>query len=182
MKYGQLNLGQIEALVNKLGGMDAVMSILRGDAVGGNFDHHKFFQNRKGLWISEEFVERILSVTKKTERIQLPKHVSGFTLPKNMSDAEIRRELGDNHVFSATEGCVAIDEMIYRQPNGENGDLVNDGKANIFYVRGEGREVFTVGVRWDAGAREWIVFAYRLVDYRWSAGRRAFSRNSIFGS
>ena len=24
MKYGQLNLGQIEALVNKLGGMDVV--------------------------------------------------------------------------------------------------------------------------------------------------------------
>lgn len=29
MKYGNLTLGQIEALVNKLGGMDAVMSILR---------------------------------------------------------------------------------------------------------------------------------------------------------
>src|SRR5574344_1916264 len=30
MKYGELNLGQIEALVNKLGGMDAVRNILSG--------------------------------------------------------------------------------------------------------------------------------------------------------
>ena len=30
MKYGDLNLGQIEALVNKLGGMTAVEGILRG--------------------------------------------------------------------------------------------------------------------------------------------------------
>jgi len=29
MKYGNLTLGQVEALVNKLGGMEAVMSILR---------------------------------------------------------------------------------------------------------------------------------------------------------
>ena len=30
MKYGELNLGQIEALLNKLGGMDVVLDILRG--------------------------------------------------------------------------------------------------------------------------------------------------------
>ena len=30
MKYGNLNLGQIEALVNKLGGMNAVTAILQG--------------------------------------------------------------------------------------------------------------------------------------------------------
>lgn len=31
MKYGQLNLGQIEAVVNKLGGMEGVESFLRGN-------------------------------------------------------------------------------------------------------------------------------------------------------
>ncbi|MEK7637341.1 MAG: hypothetical protein AAB402_03080 [Patescibacteria group bacterium] len=34
MKYGDLNLGQIEALINKLGGMTAVKGILRGVDVG----------------------------------------------------------------------------------------------------------------------------------------------------
>jgi len=29
MKYGELNLGQVEAVVNKLGGMDGVRRLLR---------------------------------------------------------------------------------------------------------------------------------------------------------
>jgi len=33
MKYGELNLGQIEALVNKLGGMDGVASLLADETV-----------------------------------------------------------------------------------------------------------------------------------------------------
>jgi len=33
MKYGRLSLGQIEALVNKIGGMEAVEKILRGELV-----------------------------------------------------------------------------------------------------------------------------------------------------
>lgn len=31
MKYGELNLGQVEAIVNKLGGMDGVQRFLRGE-------------------------------------------------------------------------------------------------------------------------------------------------------
>ena len=159
MKYGQLNL-----------------------AVSGNFDPNEFFQNRPGLLRSEEFVERILSVAKKTERILLPSHIPSLTLHKNMNDTEVCKELGDNYVFEASEGCMVIAGMISRQPNGEDGDLVNNGKANIFYVRGKNNEVFTVGVSWDAGVREWYVDANRLDDYHWHAGRRAFSRNRIFGS
>jgi len=33
MKYGELNLGQIEAVVNKLGGMDGVNKFLRGELI-----------------------------------------------------------------------------------------------------------------------------------------------------
>jgi hypothetical protein len=146
------------------------------------FDPHKFFQNREGLWRSDAFVRQILSVAKKTERIQLPEHVSCFVLPKNMNDAEVRKGLGDNHVFSATEGCAVITGMISRQPNGENGDLINDGKANIFYVRGKDDEVFTVDVDWNAGGRNWVVSANQFGSYPWFAGRRGFSHNSIFGS
>jgi hypothetical protein len=158
------------------------LSILRGDAVSGNFDPNEFFQNRVGLWRSEAFVERILSVAKKTERILLPSHIPSLTLHKNMNDTEVCKELGDNYVFEATEGGVVIAEMINRQPNGEDGDLVNDGKANIFYVHGKDVEVFAVHVSWDAGVREWNVRAYRLDDDRWPAGHRAFSRNSTFGN
>jgi len=33
MKYGELNLGQVEAIVNKLGGMDGVRRLLSGESV-----------------------------------------------------------------------------------------------------------------------------------------------------
>ena len=33
MKYGKLDLGQIEAVVNKLGGMDGLNKFLRGELV-----------------------------------------------------------------------------------------------------------------------------------------------------
>ena len=33
MKYGELNLGQIEAIVNKIGGMEGVEALLRGELV-----------------------------------------------------------------------------------------------------------------------------------------------------
>jgi hypothetical protein len=31
MKYGELNLGQVEAIVNKLGGIEGAMRLLRGE-------------------------------------------------------------------------------------------------------------------------------------------------------
>lgn len=39
MKYGDLNLGQIEAMVNKLGGMDGVRRLLSGQAVVNIIKH-----------------------------------------------------------------------------------------------------------------------------------------------
>ena len=145
-------------------------------------DPHEFFQNREGLWRSDTFVRQILSVAKKTERIQLPDHIPSFTLPKSMGDSEIRRKLGDNHVFGASEGCTVIAGMISHQQNGKNGDLINNGKANIFYVRGKDDGIFTVSVYWVAGGREWGVNAIQFDDNQWLAGRRCFSHNSIFGS
>ena len=39
MKYGELNLGQIEAIVNKLGGMDGVKKLLSGVMIVQNIKH-----------------------------------------------------------------------------------------------------------------------------------------------
>jgi len=158
----------------------ALASLLCPPMMKEEFDPNEFFQNREGLWRSDAFAERVLSVA--TERIQLPDHIPSFTLPKSMGDSEIRRELGDNHVFGASECCMVIASMISRQPNGEDGDLINDGKANILYVRGKDDEVFTVDVRWYADARKWRVRACQFDDHQWHAGNRGFSRNSIFGS
>src|SRR3989344_2452575 len=158
----------------------ALASLLCPPMMKEEFDPNEFFQNREGLWRSDAFAERVLSVA--TERIQLPDHIPSFTLPKSMGDSEIRRKLGDNHVFGASEGCTVIAGMISHQQNGKNGDLINNGKANIFYVRGKDDGIFTVSVYWVAGGREWGVNAIQFDDNQWLAGRRCFSHNSIFGS
>lgn len=138
--------------------------------------HHTFRKGQKGLWRSENFEKYILSVAKKIPPVQLPDHITGFDLPENMNDEKIRANLGDNHVFEASEGCAVIAGMISRQLNGEKGDLLSNGKANIFYVRGKDNVVFAVGV--VSGVREWGVDADRLDDDRWLAGGRAFPRTA----
>lgn len=66
--------------------------------------------------------------------------------------------------------------LIGEQPNGEPGTLLNNGRANIFYLPGLVR---VVGVHWLAGGGGWYVRACS-VTYpdRWYDGRRVFSRNS----
>ncbi|MBU4480302.1 hypothetical protein KKG48_02580, partial [Patescibacteria group bacterium] len=146
------------------------------------FEPNNFFVIRNGLWISLNFRNYILSVAEKILPIQLPSHIPGFDLPKRINDAEIRAKLGDNHLFEdASEFCSCLAGMISRQANGEEGDLLNNGSSNIFYVCGKEGEVFAVFASWAVDDRRWDVSALRLGGLSWLAGRRAFSRNSILG-
>jgi len=61
MKYGELNLGQIEAIVNRLGGMDGVQCFLRGDLEVRPVEH-KVFKTIKlgtGLKTADDFRKAI---------------------------------------------------------------------------------------------------------------------------
>lgn len=64
------------------------------------------------------------------------------------------------------------------QKNGDDGILLNNGRANIFYVRDVNSVLRTVFVYWRSGAG-WRVNA-DLVDglCKWDDGCRVFSRNS----
>ena len=130
--------------------------------------------DRKGLWLSSNFQKDILSVAKKTIRVSL--ETSYFDLDKREADVEFRGRLGKNHVFTATEFCLWLDQKTALQPNGEEGELL---KRNFCYVCGVDNEVFVVHVDWYAGDREWVVRAYSLEGGPGSSGSRAFSRNSI---
>ena len=59
MKYGELNLGQIEAIVNKLGGMEGVKRFLSGESVikeaESKFDVWKTINLGTGLKTAEDF-------------------------------------------------------------------------------------------------------------------------------
>ncbi|MDP2704670.1 MAG: hypothetical protein Q8P01_05725 [bacterium] len=141
------------------------------------FDPKVFFRTREGLWVWDKFVDRVLSVVNPTEAA-LEATLQSFDLVLPASDKKIRAELPEGHAFDdAGVFSANLAGMIGRQPNGEQGDLLTSGYANIFYVRGLGDEVFAVDVDWDSHVRGWRVVAGSLGHFRWGAGRRVFSSN-----
>ena len=101
-------------------------------------------------------------------------------LVERLNDFEIIKDLGgEKAVMFASVGALetTIGQLIANQAGGKSGDLLNDGKANIFYVRDprNSEREFSVHVRWDSCVRKWYCHALRLDDLRWFACRRAFS-------
>lgn len=88
-------------------------------------------------------------------------------------DGPILVELGDKAETTLSQVCTLME----RQPNGEEGVLLADGQANIFYVRDADGVLRAVSVHW--GGDGWRVYAL-LVGYpgRWRGDDRVFSRNS----
>jgi len=189
--------GKLNALVKKIGGLDVMDGVLDGTVEfsivarrrlkllgevslprrSKEFDPHEFFRTRDGLWVSDFFRDHVLSVAKKTKAVRAQKGAN-FQLEDHSSDKEIRAEFPENHIFEdASAFCAHLAGMIERQWSGTEGDLISNGYANIFYVRGKDNEVFAVIVFWLVVRREWRVGAYRLGDDRWAAGDRAFSSN-----
>ena len=94
-----------------------------------------------------------------------------------MYDAEIRAEIGEDQVFSADEFTAIIKTLTTKQSKGEDGTLLTNGYANIFYVRDAEGELRAVSVNWHAGYRGWRVSAYSVARQgRWLAGLHVFSR------
>lgn len=141
------------------------------------FDPNVSFQTRPGLYVWDEFRNRIVAATKTIRSVAETK-IGSFDLVIASNDAEIRAELPENHVFeNPSEFCARLAGMIQHQANGQAGELLSNGYANIFYVLGQNGEVFDVFVVWSADDREWSVSTYELDVLRWNAGRRAFSSN-----
>lgn len=134
-------------------------------------DPDSFYRERSGLWVSDEFRRLVVTKAKRLENLD-PAALRSYDLAKNAYDREITPELGENYIFDESELCARIAQMISKQPNGEAGDLLVNGYANLFYVAG-----CVVNVLWDADYRKWNVYAWGLDDDTWVAGDRAFSSN-----
>ncbi|GEM_PF-3743236 len=145
-------------------------------AVAAVFDP-KSLTERKDIWLSPEFIDRILSVAEAFQPTDDLPSPSCFDVVEQANDSEIRPELPKDHVYGASEFCYQLSKMTEAQPNGVSGPLLNNGFANIFYVVGKGGGVFAVYVCWDDDHRQWSADCYRLGGLRWLAGYRAFSRN-----
>jgi len=96
-------------------------------------------------------------------------------LKKYSVDAPIISELGGEAKAETT--LAETFSLMEKQGNGGEGDLLTNGYANIFYIRGERLVLWAVDCRWLDGG--WSVYANPVTDpRRWSAGRRVFSRSS----
>jgi hypothetical protein len=103
MKYGELNLGQIEAMVNKIGGMNGVMAILSGSATLAYNEHVIDLDADPRIpydgWKVEEH-KKGGQFTWNPEKVKLflhDKQQNGKTIEGN----KLRKELANTAVFNA---------------------------------------------------------------------------------
>lgn len=98
-----------------------------------------------------------------------------YTLRRASVDLPIITELGGDAKAEIT--LAQIYALMKEQKNGKAGVLLNDGHANIFYVRDVSSVLRAVDVDWDGGG--WGVSADSVEGPdRWGDGHRVFSRNS----
>lgn len=142
---------------------------------GDTINPHIFFKTRAGLWTSSNLNDFILSGASK-KKVSADEATIGYAdLAQAANDAEIGAELLEGYVFEDVNMfLVHLATLIEGQWGGKEGTLLNNGYANIFYVKVNG-EVFAINVFWNAGDRKWYCGAYRLDDCRWPACYRAFS-------
>lgn len=130
-------------------------------------DPKEYFQTRDGLYVWSDFKERILL---KAKPIKAGKkfELSSFVLTKWATDEAIEKELPKKHLFSESDVCAIISELISKQSKGEDGTLQNNGYSNLFYTK-----AFVVSVRWSGGG--WRVLTWNRGGDGWSDDARVFS-------
>jgi hypothetical protein len=129
-----------------------------------------FYQRRDGLYVFLDFRDRLVRRAKRTQSAS-PVTLRHFVLERDATDKDIEAELGPNHIFTESEVCWIVAEMIGRQEGGTAGDLDNTGNANLFYTPS-----CVLLVRWLGVDREWRVRTWPRGGSGWRAGGSAFSR------
>jgi hypothetical protein len=112
------------------------------------------------------------------DKIEEPSNATTLSVGKlleSSKDDKIIAELGGEEKAETT--LAEMFSLMEKQANGESGDLLTNGYANIFYIRKAG-VLWAVSVNWfDDG---WGVCAFSVLDPdEWFAGRQVFARNSL---
>lgn len=128
--------------------------------------------------ISNDFTEWFLSGGGKIEDPIGEQTLRYQALKQSSIDSPIIAELGGEPKVETT--LTEVFSLMEKQPNGEEGVLLNNGWANIFYVRDKNNILRTMHMYWYGG---WNAHAYSVEDpITWRDGYRAFSRNSVLES
>lgn len=132
-------------------------------------DPGAFYKNRDGLYVWDDFKSRVAKKAKPVSAGTAFK-VNVDELGANLVDEEIENALPKTHLWDEGALCAVIAEILSKQQGGKEGDLLNNGYANLFYTSS-----CVVRVLWNADDREWRVNAWVRDRNRWHAGRRVFS-------
>ena len=127
----------------------------------------------------DNFTEWFLSGSGKTEDPISEQTLRYHKLRKSSVDGPIIAELGDEEKSETT--LSEMFALMEKQGKGEDGVLLNNGYANIFYIRDQNGVLRAVGVDWDDDG--WGVGALSVeASRRWDGGYQVFSRNSVLES
>jgi len=201
MKYPNVTLGRVEAVWNKLGGEEGVDRFLRDEItvselvrteveslleylgtaiIAATTDKFiakdKFTKRSASVKISavwDNFTTWFLSGDGKTEDPITEQTLRYAKLRQSSMDGPIITEIGGE--AKAETNLSEMFSLMEKQKNGESGVLLNNGYANIFYIKDQKGVLRTVGVYWGGGG--WDVSADSVGDpSRWVGGDRVFSR------
>ena len=126
-----------------------------------------------GIW--NNFTEWFLSGNGKIEEPIDEKELRYGKLIKSSVDGPIVEELGGEAKAETT--LTELHDLLKKQANGEEGDLLTNGYANIFYVKDTSGVLRAVRVIWRGVG--WRVRADSVeYPHDWFVGFRVFSRNS----
>lgn len=186
----ELTLGQANALVKILGGMEVVMRLLQGTAKAV-IETVKLLTalttvsvpGVKKFVVKDQLKEANVGYTGSNfDNFFLGKaeeNVDGITmkvhrLEKDSLDSEILAELGGED--KAPIRLSHFFDLLKKQSKGQDGPLLTNGYANIAYIRDEGGKLWAVRAYWCSCSRYWGVHA-RSVEHPhvWFSGDRVLS-------
>ncbi|MCB9815499.1 hypothetical protein H6785_02920 [Candidatus Nomurabacteria bacterium] len=141
------------------------------------FNEAEFFQTNDDLWVDTD-LEKYVGFETRPSR-----HASALKcrpLTQNENEAQLFGLPGSpEHIKTITERAVDLGQIagkIKAQAKGTEGELLNNGYANLFPVCGKDGSLRVVDVHWAAVDGRWFVYCNPFTpDFVWSAGRRMLS-------
>jgi len=140
------------------------------------------FPGAKKFVASDKFTEPKFWLSEAFKTWMLPKVEKGVK-PSTLAYGKIIQALIDEAIIRALGGIkkaeISLAEIFYLmsfQPNGDEGVLLTNGRANIFYVKDVKGILRIVGVGWRHG--QWNLYTNQTsIQHGWGVEGRAFSRN-----
>ncbi len=162
------------------------VGVVRAAETTGNFvAKEKFVVNTKRnalvkiSYLGDNFTAWFLNGDGKTEDPISEQTLRYHKLRQSSVDGPIIAELGGEAKAETT--LSEMFSLMEKQKHGEDGVLLNNGWANIFYIKDSAGVLRAVYLDWDDVG--WYVRAYSVEhSFRWFVGYQVFSRNSALES